>query len=156
MESDGTEATRGRPSPHELAVSSVSCSTDRLAERNLLGQGLHDLGTGEEAVEVGQNQHRRTVGAGQGTDGADRGQRVAAPGVGGVVLARDLQSLLDVPGRQPPVLLAAELGDFVEGIFVLVTFDPQAGEAGRDVLGQTLRKLHGEYLLVGWWNGWKR
>ena len=46
---------------------------------------------------------------------------------------------------QPPVLLAAELGDLAQGIVVLVAFDPQAGEAGGNVLGQLLGKGHPRY-----------
>ena len=50
---------------------------------------------------------------------ADGGQRIAA-GVGGCVLARNLQAGGDVPDGKPPVLVAAELGNLGQGIIVFV------------------------------------
>jgi hypothetical protein len=45
--------------------------------------------------------------------------------------------------------LAAHLGDLSQGIFVLVAFDAQAGEAGGDVLQQTPGNRHGSLLFEG-------
>ena len=47
---------------------------------------------------------------------------------GPVIIARS--GLVDVPHREPPIFIAAELGDFSEGVLMFVGFDPQAGEAG--------------------------
>ena len=51
-----------------------------------------------------------------------------------------VQSLGDVPRCQPPAFVAAELGDFGQGVFVLVRLDPEAGETGADVFGKLLRE----------------
>ena len=43
----------------------------------------------------------------------------------------------NVPDAQPPILVAAHLGDFGDGIVMLVRLDPKARETRGDVLGQT-------------------
>ena len=109
-----------------------------LAGADLLGQGLDDLGRLQEAVEVDQHQERRAVGRRQGVEGPDGGQRIVAAGVGGLAvgLAGQMQAAFDVPDGEPPLVVAAHLGDLGQGIVVLVRLDPQAGEAGGDVLRQ--------------------
>ena len=57
-----------------------------------------------------------------------------------VGLAGELQAPFDVEDGQPPVLVAAHLGDLGQGIVMFVRFDPEAGETGGNVLGQTLRE----------------
>ena len=98
-----------------------------------MGQRLRDLGAAEKAVEVPQDQQRRPVRRGQCVDRADGVQRITAAGVGLAALAGDLQALGDVPGGQPPLVLAAQLGEFQQGVIVFVGLDPEAGKAGRDV-----------------------
>ena len=80
------------------------------------------------------------VGRRQGVDRADGCQRVVATGVGRlpIGLAGDLQAPFDVEDGQPPVLLAAHLGDLAEGVVMLVGLDPQAGETGGNVFRQPL------------------
>ena len=111
-------------------------------------EGLDDLGGAEEAVEVAEHQDGGAVGRGQGGQRADRGQRVggAGDGAGPVGLAGDGQAAVDVPGGQGPALVAAEAGDLGDGVVVLVGADPEAGEAGADVLGQALGERHGVLL----------
>ena len=69
----------------------------------------------------------------------------AATGVGSlpVALAGKPQPGTDIPDGQTPVLLVAHPGDLAKGVFVLVRLNPDAGETGGNVLGQTLGKCHG-------------
>ena len=110
---------------------------------DLLGQGLDDLRRIQKAMEVGQHENRRAILRRQGIDRADSGQRIAAAGVGGCVLAGNLQAGGNIPDGQPPVLVAAELGNFGQGIVVLVRLNPKAGKTGGNVFRQTLSKCHG-------------
>ena len=119
-----------------------------LAGADLLGQGLDDLRRIQEAMEVGQHENRRAILRRQGVDRADGGQRIAAAGIGGVVLAGNLQAGGDVPDGQPPVLVAAELGNLGQGIVMLVGLNPEAGETGGNVFGQTLSECHGGYFRL--------
>jgi hypothetical protein len=102
-----------------------------------------------ESLEVDQDQDGRTVGRRQGFNGADGSQRIIAAGIGRlpIGLAGDLQTPLDVEDGQPPLLLAAHLGDLGQGVVVLRTLNPDAGEGGGDVLGQALREKH---VRVSW------
>jgi hypothetical protein len=50
------------------------------------------------------------------------------------------QALLDVPGHQPPLLISAQSCNLREGILMLVTLDPDAGEASLHKFEQPLRK----------------
>ncbi len=47
-------------------------------------------------------------------------EQVGPTGIGRRIGTGDTQALLDVPGGKPPVLFAAELGDFSQGILMLV------------------------------------
>ena len=82
------------------------------------------------------------IGRAQGIERTDGRQRIVGARIdaGAVVLAVQLQALVDIPDDQPPVLVAAHLGDFGQGVVVLVGLDPQAGKAGGDVFGQTSRE----------------
>ena len=66
-------------------------------------------------MEVLQHQDRRAIRRGERVDGPDRRQRITTGGVG-FGLAGDVQPGLDVPGGQLPLFVAAELGDFREGV----------------------------------------
>jgi hypothetical protein len=59
-------------------------------------------------------------------------QRIVPVGIGRLVvgLVGDLQSALDIPDGQPPVLLAAHLGNLSQGIIMFCTLQPNAREAG--------------------------
>ena len=114
-----------------------------LALGDLGGQSLDDLRALQEAVEVDQHQQRGTVRRAQRIQRTNGGQRIVGARVdAGIILAVDRQAAVDVPDDQPPVLGAAHLGDFGQGVFVLVGLNPQAGETGGDVLRQVLGKLH--------------
>ena len=84
-----------------------------------------DLRRRQEAMEVRENEQCRAVRRGQGVERPDGSQRVRSTGVGSlpVALPGKLQAGAYVPGGQPPVLLAAHLGDFAEGIIMLVRFE---------------------------------
>ena len=68
------------------------------------------------------------------------------PASAGAVLAGNLQAGGNVPDGQPPVLVAAELGDLGQGIVVLVALNPEPGETGGDVLHKSMGKCHNRFL----------
>ena len=107
-----------------------------------MGKRLDDFGTAGETMEVAQDQDRRAVGAGQRVDGTDGGQRITTGRVDFTVLAGDLQTLLDVPDGEPPIFVTAHLGDFRDGVVVLVGLDPEAGETCRNIFVKLLREGH--------------
>ena len=99
-------------------------------------------------MEVDQHQQRGAVRRAERIERPNGRQRVVGARVdAGVVLTVNRQAAVDVPDDQPPVLVAAHLGDFGQGVFVLVGLNPQAGETGGDVLRQVLGKLHAKGLL---------
>jgi hypothetical protein len=53
-------------------------------------------------------------------------------------MSRSLESPVDVPQGQSPLLLAAEPGDLLQGIFLFERLDPEAGEARLDQLLKSL------------------
>jgi hypothetical protein len=95
-------------------------------------------------VVIAEHQQGGAVGRGQRVQAAEGGQRVGGPGdgAGAFALAGDGQAAVDVPGGQGPALAAAEGGDLGDGVVGLVGADPQAGEAGADVLGEALGERH--------------
>ena len=107
-------------------------------------------------MEIDQNQDGRTVGRRQGVD-----RRMAASGSlppasadwplawPGICKPRSMSQ-----DGQPPVLLAAHLGDFGQGVVVLVGFDPQAGKTGGNEFRQSARKVMvGDSVIEGWKGG---
>jgi hypothetical protein len=52
--------------------------------------------------------------------------------------ASDLQAAVDVPGGQSPFLSATKLTQFGKRLVMFVRLNPQAGEAGAHIFGQTL------------------
>ena len=95
-----------------------------------------------------QHQQRRAVGRGQGVQRPDGGQRVGGVGEAAGLgrLAGQAQAPVDVPGGQGPAVGAAEAGDLGQGVLVLEGLDPEAGEAGADVLREALGERHGGLL----------
>ena len=110
------------------------------ARADLLGQRLDDLCRLQETVEVDEHQDGRAIGRSQSVDRPDGGQRIAATGIGSLAVGRvgELQAALDIPNGQPPLLVAAHLGDLGQSIVMLVGLDPQAGETCGNVFRQPL------------------
>jgi hypothetical protein len=113
-------------------------------------EGLDDLDRAQEAVKVAEHQEGGAIRRDQGVERPEGRQGVGGPGrdAGSGGVAGDGQAVVDVPGGQGPALAAAEAGDLGEGVVGLVGADPEASEAGADVLRQTLGERHGD--LLGW------
>jgi hypothetical protein len=88
-------------------------------------------------VEIDQDQNRRAFGLCERLQRSNGRDRIGDFGAG---LARNRQSLCQVPGRQLPGLLAAELADFRQRVFVLMGLNPQARKTGLNELLQVRSK----------------
>ena len=73
---------------------------------------------------------------------ADSGSFAGGTEAASALLAVQAQAPVDIPGGQRPVVLAAKLGDLVDGLVVLVALDPDPAEGGTDVLRQALGERH--------------
>ena len=93
-----------------------------LSRKDLLGNGLDDLGGIEKPVKIHQNQNGGTVRCCQGIDGPDCCQGIGAASILGlpIGLAGDLQSLFHIPDCHVPVLFPAQFSNLGYGIFMFM------------------------------------
>jgi hypothetical protein len=119
-----------------------------LTGSELFGEGLDDFGRLQKPMEVDEYQQSRAIFGGEAGYRPDCRQRIAPAGVECLGRAGHVESLLEIPDRQSPALLVTEPADFGQGIFVLVTLDPNPRKRCRDVLAQRLCKIH-EWLRDG-------
>ena len=123
-------------------------------------QGLNDLRAVEEPMEVPQNQQQRTPLGREAAECADHSEGIAFsdPRMGIQRFTDDLQTGVDVPGRQDPGLFAAKVGDLGHGVVRFDGLDPESGEPGAHELPHSLFERHScsfqEIRFNGIWKIW--
>lgn len=120
-----------------------------LTRLNLPSQSLNDLCGLGKPMKVLQHQDRRSFGRCQSVERANRGQRITAVR-SCVVIARNAQPCLDVPGRQPPALFTTDRGDLGQPIVRFERLDPQGGETGPGILVDSILKIQNEVPFQKW------
>ena len=81
-------------------------------------------------MEVDKHQKRRVFAASHRTNGTNRRQRIGTRRGSRVIthLPRHVQSSINIPRRQSPLLSMAKPSDFQKGVFMLAALNPDSTE----------------------------